>query len=538
VQNLSSRWGTIFPWASISFRDIPRRKLRNAFTILAIIIGVALVIGVNVTLDSVLHQFEDTARKATGDIDIIITSLQDTPFDEEVLTTIRDVNEVSNASGRVSNTAIVFKSGSNVKVATLIGVNSSSDFEYLELNITSNSFTTQPIKLDVNGTQVVVDESLKCNIGDTIKLYVGTQFNQIDQINQSQLISFTVVGVNHPKGGFRGHTVYIDLVTAQRICNCQGKVNSIIVQVSEIELIDTIVDDLNSRLDLKYIVNPIKTNLLSEIEETSLGLASGFQVTSTVGLLVSIVIVLNTMYMNVSERTREIGILRSIGASTWQIFWLFFSESLILGIIGAVIGIPTGIIINNIFKYLVDILFGTSLFFIAQESAIDLSISQIRYWILGAGAGIITAVIGGIFPSLAASKIDVIKALRPTMRKAGKQRTASKLIALGLPLTFFGIFEFVGFTFFSEVSWSLFIGFLLALIPVLGIIFLTAGFLRIANPIMERSLFLFKINRKIISRNINRNLVRSTACFALIGLSLSFVVPGRVPDIPCSKRPD
>jgi putative ABC transport system permease protein len=503
-------------FTKIAFRDIPRRKLRNILTILAIILGVALVIGVNVTLDSVLYQFEDAARKATGNVDIIITSLEDTPFDEDVLTTVRGIDDVSNASGRVSNTVLVTQAGSDIRVATMIGVNSSSDFDYLNLNI------TQTVTLDVNSTQVVVDESLNYDVGDTFRIYVVTQLEQMDPLDQfdmNQSILFTVVGTNHPTQGSRGRTLYVDYVTAQRICGCPSKVSSIIVKVLEIGLTETVVSEINSRIGLIYIVNPIKKNLLTEIEETSLGLASGFQVMSTVSLCVSIVIVLNTMYMNVGERTREIGILRSIGSSTRQIFWLFFSQSLIIGLIGASVGIPTGVLITNVFKYLIN-----RLFFSSQRFVIDLTLSQMRYWIVGASAGVITAVIGGIFPALSACKIDVIKALRPTMRKGGKQRTALKLIAIGVPLTFFGVFALVGSTFFSEVSWGIFVGFLLALIPVLGITLLTAGLLRFANPVVERSLFLFKNSRKIISRNIDRNLLRSTACFTIIGLALSFVI--------------
>jgi ABC-type antimicrobial peptide transport system permease subunit len=517
-------------FTKIAFRNVPRRKLRNGLTVLAIIVGVALVIGVNATLDSVLHQFEDTARKATGNVDIIISSLQDTPFNQDVLTAVREVDGVSNASARVINTAVVFKPGSDVKVATLIGVNSSSDFDYLELDITRKlSFITQHVELDVNGNQAVVDESLNYSIGDKFMLYVVTHLDQIDQLDQfeidqldrSKLISFTVVAINHTNRVFsgQGRNIYIDFVTAQRICNCLGEANAIIVNVAEIGLTDKIVNELNSRLSLTYIVNPVKKDFVMMMDETTLGLASGFQVMSVIGLCVSIVIVLNTMYTNVGERTEEVGILRSTGASTGQVFWLFFSESFILGIVGAVVGIATGIIITSVFKYSIN-----QLFFLPQKFAIDLSVFQIRHLMVGAGAGVITAVIGGVFPSLKACKIDVVKALRPTMRKAGKPRTALKLIAIGLTLTFFGVFVFVGGTFFSEVSWGIFIGALLASVPVLGIIFLTAGLLRIGNSVVERSLFLFKSSSKIISRNIERNLARSTACFALIGLSLSFVV--------------
>jgi ABC-type antimicrobial peptide transport system permease subunit len=59
---------------------------------------------------------------------------------------------------------------------------------------------------------------------------------------------------------------------------------------------------------------------------------------------------------------------------------------------------------------------------------------------------------------------------------------------------------------------------------MIGLVCLTAGLLRAINPVIERFLILFGSNRKIISRNIARNLMRSTICFTLIGMTLSFII--------------
>ncbi len=79
-------------------------------------------------------------------------------------------------------------------------------------------------------------------------------------------------------------------------------------------------------------------------------------------------------------------------------------------------------------------------------------------------------------------------------------------------------------TIFSQYGIGLYVVSALAPIAMLGVTLLAAGLLRSGGPVIERSLFGFGKTRKIISRNVERNLLRSTICFALIGMSLSLVV--------------
>jgi putative ABC transport system permease protein len=522
-------------FTKIAIRNIPRRKLRNGLTVLAIVLGVALIVGINVAFDSIHAQFEEMVNLATGSVDITISTLEDTPFDENVLATVRDTDGVAQASARVNSFAAVSESGGELEgeweIATIIGVDSRSDFDYLEsVNITRKlEFLRLHIELEVDSYQAVVDEGFNYDIGDTFRVYMITDLNindeldQVEETNQTKLFWFTVVGIHHPietSMGYGGNSIYIDRVTAQRIGDYVGKVNSVIVKVADIERTNSVVRKLNSRLGLNYVISPIKNSLLNTMTETTSGLNSGLQVMSVMGLCVAIVIVLNTVYMNVGERTREVGTLRSIGTSTRQVFWMFFSESIIFGIIGVVLGIVAGILMTTFFQYLTSRTFQP---FMVQEFTV-IKLPQLQHLILGAVTGILTTVVGGLFPSLIASRKNVVETLRPSMRKAGKSRTALKLIAIGLPMTVVGVSIYLWGAYFEQVNLGILYASLLAPVPVIGVILLVAGLLRSANPVVEHVLILFGNTRKIISRNIDRNLVRSTACFALTGLSMSFII--------------
>jgi putative ABC transport system permease protein len=513
-------------FTSIALRNIPKRKLRNALTVIAIILGVTLIVGVNIAFDSVYNQFGLTVNKAVGNVDVSVRSALGLPFNTTILTIVNQTTGVADSYGRLSG-IINASEPSGWVTATLIGVNASSDFDYLDtsvMNITGDHV------LQVNKTGVVADERLNYTIGQKVNIHVTIgSYTETKEYNYS----VQIIGVYHTSEfekkyggvfgqGYTGYRIYIDLARAQSWLNYSDQINTVSIKLANSDQTNTVVKDLNNRVGSDYIVNPVKESLLNVVSKATSGLQSGLQIMSVMAMCVAIVIVLNTMYMNIGERTHEIGILRSQGASTRQVFWIFFSESLILGLVGVSIGLVSGLFVTDIFRYFTARIFQP--FSPGLEFQFTLPPSTIQYLILGAAAGILTVMIGGLVPSLSACKTSIINALRPSMRKPGKQRTALKLILIGLPLTIFGSFIFVWFDIFSQYGIGLYVVSALAPIAMMGVTLLAAGLLRSGGPVIERSLFGFGKTRKIIARNVERNLLRSTICFALIGMSLSLVI--------------
>ncbi len=513
-------------FTTIAFRNIPKRKLRNSLTIIAVILGVTLIVGVNIAFDSVYDQFGLTVNQAIGNVDVSVRSALNLPFNQTILSTVSHTNGVEKFYGRLNEEGNISE-GSDWTGSTIVGLKSLTDFDYLDSTATNITGTLQ---LPNNSSYAVADDRLNYTIGQNMLLNVETGTFPNFQTNNYTL---TVVGLYHSSQfenqygsmfgqGYSGYRIYVDLTKAQTIFNATDKINAISIKLTDSKQTSTVVNDLTNRLGHDYIVNPVKESLLTIVSRATTGLQSGLQIMSVMALCVAIVIVLNTMYMNIGERTHEIGILRSQGASTRQVFWIFFSESLILGVIGVAIGLVSGLFVTDIFRYLTSKIFQP----FAPGIAFRFSFppTTIQHLILGAAAGLLTVMIGGLFPSLSACRTDIINALRPSMRKPGKQRTALKLILVGLPLTIFGSFIFVWFDIFSQYGIGLYVVSALAPIAMLGVTLLAAGLLRSGGPVIERSLFGFGKTRKIISRNVERNLLRSTICFALIGMSLSLVV--------------
>lgn len=511
---------------TIAFRNIPKRKLRNSLTVLAIILGVTLIVGVNIAFDSVYNQFGSTISQAIGKTDISIRSDLNMPFNQSVLSVVNQTSGVADSYGRLTGQINASEPEGWVS-ATLVGVNSTSDFDYLDPSATN---ITGQAQLPTGSSDAVVDDRLNFTVGQqfTINVQTGTYPNY-----QQQNYTLKVVGLFHSSqfenqyGGimgqdYTGYMVYVDLTKAQSMLNDTAQINLVNVEIKDPNNPTPVVNSLSGRIGSAYIVDPVKQSILNIVSNATTGLQSGLQIMSVMALCVAVVIVLNTMYMNIGERTHEIGILRSQGASTRQVFWIFFSESLILGVIGVAIGLVAGLFITDIFRYL------TTKIFEPFSPGITLSFSfpstTGQHLILGAAAGLLTVMIGGLFPSLSACRTEIINTLRPSMRKPGKQRTALKLVLAGVPLTIFGAFIFVWYDMFSQYGVGLYVVSALAPVAMLGVTLLASGLLRSGGPAIERSLFAFGKTRKIISRNVERNLLRSTICFALIGMSLSLVV--------------
>jgi putative ABC transport system permease protein len=120
-----------------------------------------------------------------------------------------------------------------------------------------------------------------------------------------------------------------------------------------------------------------------------------------ISLLVAAVSIFNVMMMSVTERIREIGILRSIGTHRGEIRKMFLYEATILGVVGAVIGAVASLTIGYFF---VLGMVGTTDYFFAPGSLIYVPYAMT--------IGVVVCVVSGVYPAWKASNLDPIEALR------------------------------------------------------------------------------------------------------------------------------
>lgn len=154
----------------------------------------------------------------------------------------------------------------------------------------------------------------------------------------------------------------------------------------------------NNRKDLSGSIEEELSSMFSEMMSTfSIALA----IISGISLIVALIMITVVLYMSVSERTREIGVLKSIGAREKDIKLIFSTESLLIGILSGITGIIFSAIIGGILALIFNSLLGFA------------PINMLWYYFVGAlFISIIISVLAGLYPSSKAAKLDPVESLR------------------------------------------------------------------------------------------------------------------------------
>jgi putative ABC transport system permease protein len=267
------------------------------------------------------------------------------------------------------------------------------------MTINNGSYFTESQMNNLSKVAILGSTAASDLFGDTDPL------NKTIRINK---VTFRVIGVFETKGssGFNNldDMVFVPLMTMQKILTGNDYLSDIVVQVEDKNMMTQVQTDLTFALAQKHQVDPQNPDF-SVISQADI-LSSLNQVTNTftlflaaiagISLIVGGIGIMNMMLTNVTERTREIGLRKAIGAVKRDIVFQFLSEAIILTSIGGIIGIILG--------WFLSILVGKvmSITTVVTPSAILLA--------FGVSAGI--GIIFGYYPSRKAANLNPIDALR------------------------------------------------------------------------------------------------------------------------------
>jgi putative ABC transport system permease protein len=212
-------------------------------------------------------------------------------------------------------------------------------------------------------------------IGDTIPLYER---------------QFTIVGTYEPAGGAR---LKIPLSTMQGQLGAEGKVSSILVAVKPGYTADQVGQLLQDRFPDNQII------LTRDLEELYM---AGFPALNVflnvfigVAAVISALVILLTMYTTVTERTRQIGIMKSLGMSNGQIGWTITQEALLISLCGIILGIVLTVVLR---------------FLLTQFVTLEVELNEIVI-LITLVVGLIGGAVGGLYPALRAARLDAVEAL-------------------------------------------------------------------------------------------------------------------------------
>jgi len=258
-----------------------------------------------------------------------------------------------------------------------------------------------------------------CVIGQRVKeILFGNGEDPIGRYIQIMGIFFQVVGVikQDSVNGDRNKTeqVYIPFTTFQQTFNTMNKVGWYSMIINDKYSMEAVKAKIKKIISQRHIVSPKDQRAIGSwssyreyksLKDLFSGIKIFLWIVSCGSLIAGVVGVSNIMFIVVKERTREIGIRKAIGATSWSVIRLILQEAMLITAVAGYLGMVTGVGILELISYAMNVFHIQSDYFTNPE--IDIRIAIAACIIL-----LFAGLLSGLFPAYKAAKVNPVEALR------------------------------------------------------------------------------------------------------------------------------
>jgi putative ABC transport system permease protein len=424
--------------ASVAIKSLWARKLRALGTTVAVFVGVSLIAGTYVITDTINKAFDEIFHDSLKGTAVVITNKQpvtqqtntSTSFPAGVLAKVRSVPGVKLAAGTI------FTGGGIFNGDKAVGSQFSPKFISATLPPQIETLKTVEGHRPTNAHEATLDKAAADDAG----LSVG---DPIRIAGERRVRTYRLVGLTELGGAsFGGASIaQLTLPEAQFITGNIGRFNQISVGLNP----DVSPDELRDRIE--RVVPPtlrVETaeqnanRSTNEIHDALSFLPIFLGVFAAVALIVGAFVIFNTFSITVSQRVREYGLLRTLGASRRQVLASVFIEAALIGLAGALTGVLGGLLfakgIESLFKALGIGLPTTALVVATRTVVVSLVI------------GILVTLVAVLNPALRSTRVPPIAAMQELDLTASRRRSivtvaiAWLLMLGGLALVLVGLF--------------------------------------------------------------------------------------------------
>jgi putative ABC transport system permease protein len=419
----------LFDTLSLSYRTIRGNKLRTSLTVAIIALGIAALIGIQTAIEAMTQKFtESFSSMGANGFSLRFKPAWQIRFNRSVVKQKKGKKEKKSSGDKPISKyqAETFKStyafpalvslsltGTNNAIVTAGGKKtnptiwiSGGDENYLELN----GFTIAAGR-NINALDIQAGRNV-CLIGNDVaqKLFGSNPELPIEKIIRINNISFRVVGTLAPKGSTLGRSrdefVFTTYNTARRFFTTNPNASfSIGVKVPNVKYLEPAIGEAEGIFRSIRKVGTIEENnfiidksdsfvevLLRQLSWlTGAAIVIGF-----ITLMGAAIALMNIMLVAVTERTKEIGLVKAIGGKQSSVRQQFLFESVIISLLGAAFGIVVGILLGNTVSLLMNTGF-------------------VIPWLWVMFGILICSLVGllaGIYPAIKAARLNPIEALR------------------------------------------------------------------------------------------------------------------------------
>jgi putative ABC transport system permease protein len=401
----------------IAFGSIKTQILRTSLTVIIIAIGITALVGILTVVSALentissdfasmgantfnISQYENTARRQGGEERTIINPIISYP---EAVAFKNKFNypftETSVSFTATSIAEVKYEGDKTDPAISVVGVD-----EYF---ITNSGLETS-LGRNFNSFDIA-NNNYVCVVGSDFEKGLLKNINPINKIISIRGARFKVIGVLKEKGSTFGNSqdlrVLIPIQVARSLFTAPRINYNMSVMVSKKEILDQAIDNATSTMRRVRKLSPIKDNNFGVVRSDDLinrilgitqylGLASWL--IGIITVLGSSIALMNIMIVSVTERTREIGVRKALGAKRSTVAIQFFIETMIIGQLGGLVGIILGILIGFGIATALDFAF------VIPWGAIFAAFTT----------SFIVALVSGLYPAIKAAVLDPIEALR------------------------------------------------------------------------------------------------------------------------------
>ena len=371
------------------FKNPFRNKTRSALSIIGIAIGIATIVALGLITAGMQDSVQTTFNEGGAEITVSNSTtvggnsgmIQTSTIDD-----LKNMSGVIDAAGELS-----YSESPNMPSQGGGPDNSGSPMVNDVIGIKSD-------KLSLGGITNINGSAFK---DGTCEAVVGSQYAMMNNLSVGDEISvsntdFKIVGTYETGSIFIDGAIYVPLDKLQELTGTD-EVSSVLVKTGEGVNDSLISDEIEEKYDdLSTLTSEEMSSMMNDVTGI---LDTASLAVSGLAIIVGAIGIVNTMVMTVYERTKEIGVLKSIGWKPKRILLMIMGETLVLTTLSGIIGSVFGILISEIGVLLI----GSDNFSLGFNP---------NTFILAFGITIFVGIVGGIYPAYKASRLAPTEALR------------------------------------------------------------------------------------------------------------------------------